>query len=195
MRVETAGLLSPTSLYKGMVSSGIHSQAASELYSHEKAHADADAERKGEFGFYVTGGWIVAYYLIKGERDPEQLMRIASAPGFSRMSQQDWKIYNTAWSDLLNQVKEKRVRNEENEDNQNNEEMGYDGLRNKLIDLLAGKLDGLAEKGQFPKLEDLLKYEFTDMVSKYGSWIYRAYNEAIIDIRNSHYSQEKRTLV
>src|SRR3989338_1207016 len=108
-------------------------------------------------------------------------MRIASAPGFSRMSQQDWKIYNTAWSDLLNQVKEKRVRNEENEDNQNNEEMGYDGLRNKLIDLLAGKLDGLAEKGQFPKLEDLLKYEFTDMVSKYGSWIYRAYNEAIID--------------
>jgi hypothetical protein len=216
VRVETAGLLSPTSLYKGMVSSGIHSQVATELYSHEKAHADADSERRGEFGFYVTGGWIVAYYLIKGERGPEQLMKIASAPGFSRMSQQDWKIYNTAWSDFLNQVKEKKIRNEENEDNQNNEEMGYDGLRNgnsrlhrsnhsspkygnleyselrdKLIDLLAAKLDGLAEKGQFPKLEDLLECEFTDMVFKYGSWIYRAYNEAITDIRNSHYSQER----
>lgn len=195
MRVETAGLLSPTSLYKGMVSSGIHSQTASELYAHEKAHADADTERRGEFGFYVTGGWIVAYYLIKGERDPEQLMQIASAPGFSRMSQQDWRVYNNAWRDLLNRVKERKSKDEENEDSQESGNAGYSDLRDRLIDLLAGKLDGLVETGEFPKLEDLLESEFTNMVFEYGQWIYRAYNEAISEIKDSHYSQDMGTLV
>lgn len=191
VRVETAGLLSPTSLYKGMVSSGIHSQVASELHTHEKAHADADSERKGEFGFYVTGSWIVAYYLVKGERTPEQLMAIASAPGFSRMSQQDWEIYNNAWKDLLSQVKEETIKDSEDGERQKGEIIQYKDLRNKLTDILSEKFDILSEEGHFPKLDELLGSDFTDMVFKYGKWIYEAYNEAISEMKVCYYSQEK----
>lgn len=165
-----------------MVNSGIHSQLASDLYAHEKAHANADQERKGEFGFYVTGGWIVAYYLIKGERTPEQLMEIASAPGFSRMSHQDWNVYKNAWKELLNQVPKKETPEDEvpKEDYSDKDE-----LKRILIEKLSKNLDESSERGDFPKLKDLLELEFTDLISEYGMLIYEAYRQAIDEVRNN----------
>lgn len=160
-----------------MADSGIHPQVASHLYSHEKAHADADEERSGEFGFYVTGGWIVAYYLIKGERTPDQLMKIASAPGFSQMSNQDWKIYNSAWRAWLIQVQEEKFQEESKPQN-------YGDLRNLLIDILARKLDEQGEGGKFPELDELLGYEFDELLNKYGPLIYKAYKDSIEYVGN-----------
>lgn len=176
-RVEIAGILTPQSLFKGMADSGIHPQVAGGLYSHEKAHADADEERRGEFGFYITGGWIVAYYLIKGERTPEQLMKIASAPGFSSMSSQDWKIYNSAWRQWLKQVHEKRFQ-------EKSKPQTYDDLRNLLIDKLAERLNALAKEGKFPELKDLLGYEFMELVYEYGPTLYQVYKEALGEIKH-----------
>ena len=88
-----------------MTEVGVPGVVASGLHQHEAAHANADEERRGYFGFRVTAGWIIAYYMIIGERTPQQMMEIASAPGFSDMSEQDWKIYNEAWVDHLRDLR------------------------------------------------------------------------------------------
>lgn len=41
-----------------------------------------------------------AFYRPIGERSLENMAEIASAPGFSEMSDQDWKVYNDAKSQI-----------------------------------------------------------------------------------------------
>lgn len=173
-RLEAQGIRSAGQLFKGLNDSGLPGRISSELYYHEKAHADADAERKGEFGFMVTSGWVVAYYVINGERTPEQLMKIASAPGFSNMSAKDWQIYNQAWKEFLRNKHEESFRLD----------LARDELREMLIEKLAAKLDELANEGRFPSLDKLLGYQFSDLVSEYGEVLYQAYKAAIDEVKH-----------
>ena len=181
-RISANGILTPDSLFKGMTDSGVNPQISSSLYSHEKAHADADQERRGEFGFIVSSGWIVAYYLIQGERTPEQLMEIASAPGMSRMSEQDWNIYNSAWRDLVKEVQEKKFEEE-------SKPQSYKNLRNLLIESISKKLDRMTDEGKFPKLEQILDYEFVDLLRDFGGVIHTAYQEAVEYVKGSKLNQ------
>ena len=172
-RLEAQGIKTATQLFKGLHDSGLSGRIASELYSHEKAHADADEESRGEFGYRITTGWVVAYYLVEGDRTPEQLLRIASAPGYSNMSSQDWNVYNKAWKEWLNKQHEEkfkkvRARNE---------------LREMLVKKLADKLDDLSIIDFFPSLEDLLGYDFKDLVFEHGQLVYEVYKQAISDVR------------
>jgi len=173
-RLEAQGIKSAGQLFKNLKDSGLSGQIASELYSHEKAHADADFESQGEFGYVISSGWVVAYYIIQGERNPKQLMEIASAPGFSNMSSKDWEVYNRAWRDWLNYLKEEEFKKIEQKDT----------LRETLVDKLGQKLEGLESGGRFPALQKLLGYEFKDLILEYGELLYQAYEEAISEVEN-----------
>lgn len=175
-RIGAENIRTSGSLYRGMVESGIPKSVAGHLHDHEKAHASADPEGHGEFGFFVTGGFIVAYYLIKGERTPEQLMEIASAPGFAEMSSKDWEIYKNAWRKWLKEAEEERREKVY-------EEEGIAGLKRKLIKTLSGNLDGYIKRDEFPTLPEILDSDFTELVKENGSLIRQAYEDAIEEVK------------
>ena len=173
-RLDAQGIRTATQLFKGLYDSGLPGKIASDLYSHEKAHADADEESRGEFGYQITTGWVVAYYLVEGDRTPEQLLKIASAPGFSSMSSQDWNVYNRAWRDWMNKVREEKYKKIE----------ARNELREMLIEKLAQRLDELSHVERFPRIENLLRYEFKDLIITHGQLLYEVYQEAINEVRN-----------
>lgn len=176
-RIGAENIRTSGSLYRGMVESGISKSVASHLHDHEKAHASADREGYGEFGFFVTGGFIVAYYLIKGERTPEQLMEIASAPGYAEMSNKDWEIYKNAWKRWLNEAEEeKREKVYEEKD-------GLTDLKRRLIKTLSEKLNGHIKKDELPALPEILDKDFSELAKENGSLIYQAFNEAIEEVK------------
>lgn len=178
--LEAQGIKSATELFKGLSKSGLSSKISSELYKHEKAHADADHEGKGEFGFILTSGWVIAYYLIQGEREPETLMEIASAPGFSNMSTKDWKVYNQAWKDWLRKLSEEKNKKSEDISIEN-----YTDLRELFAKLLSEKLDKYGDVNMLPRPDELLNYEFSDLWLKFGNLIYDAYQEVLNEIFRS----------
>lgn len=191
-RVESQGILTASGLYQGLASSGLRGDIASYLYSHEKAHADSDEVGRGEFGFIISSGWVVAYYLIRGERTPEQLMKIASAPGFSQMSDKDWQIYKDAWASFLRELKQEENRKKYEKESKE-EGLTSAGLREMLIGVLGQKIDKLAESREFPSLEELLDMEFDELIDKYGKTLYQAYKEAIFSVKDRFGLYEKET--
>lgn len=177
-RLEAQGIKTAHQLFKGLYDSGISPKIASHLHNHEKAHADADEERSGEFGFIATSGWIVAYYLVKGERTPEQRMKIASAPGFSEMSDQDWRIYNAAWGEYLKNLAEEDFKRKFDKTPGDKYE-----LTDFLVEIMTKKFDGLIKTGEFPELEEVLGYEFKDLIEKFGVMIYQIYRDSVEEVR------------
>ena len=177
-RLEAQGIKTAGQLFKDLYDSGLSGKISSELYYHEKAHADADVEGRGEFGFVMTSGWVIAYYIINGERDPQELMKIASAPGFSNMSSKDWEIYNRAWKDWLRQLAEEKYQRK-----MEDKPDAYSELRNYLTRLLAEKLDKYSEEGRFPKLENLLAYEYSELWQKFGNLLNQAYKEVSVEFK------------
>lgn len=171
-----------------MRDSGLSGKIASKLYYHEKAHADADDEGSGEFGFVITPGWVIAYYMIHGERSPEQMMKIASAPGFSQMSNKDWEIYNRAWREWRRKVTEidASLPQKSNPDS-------YNGLRDLLTSLIAEKLDSQYGDDALPPVENLLQYEFKDLISEFGPLVYRAYAEALSEFNKMLFGEENES--
>lgn len=195
---EVKGIITAEQLFGGLKESGLHPQIASGLYTHEKAHANADPERRGEFGFIVTPGWVVAYYLIHGERTPEQLMEIASAPGKSQMSDQDWRVYTAAWKDKLIELREngyqeqERAGQENMKENKDDKPFSLDNIKDELAGRLSGKLDDLGGKGEFPNLQEILDYEFSDLFKKHGAAIRKALEEVRREFEDEIYRQEGR---
>ncbi|KKQ97439.1 MAG: hypothetical protein UT24_C0008G0051 [Candidatus Woesebacteria bacterium GW2011_GWB1_39_12] len=177
-RLEAQGIKTAGALFKGLFDSGLSGKISSELYYHEKAHADADVEGCGEFGFAVTSGWVIAYYIINGERDPQELMKIASAPGFSNMSSKDWEVYNRAWKDWLRHVAEEKYQRK-----MEGKPEAYSELRSYLTKLLTEKLDKYSEEGRFPKLEELFEHEYSELWQKFGNLLYQAYKEVSVEFQ------------
>jgi hypothetical protein len=178
-RLEAQGIRTPAALYRGMSSYGIPTRVASALYSHEKAHADADEEGKGEFGFVVSSGWIIAYYMVRGERTPEQMMKIASAPGFLAMSGQDWKIYRRALAAWKAEQGSKKL----------NEKFGewknsLDGVKSMLLEKLVEKISVYEDNGEFPDVETLLSLDYNELVEKYGGLLKTVYRQAVNEVMN-----------
>jgi hypothetical protein len=173
-RLEAQGIKTADQLFKGLYDSGLSGKIASHLYIHEKAHADSDEEGRGEFGFAISSGWVVAYYLVEGERTPEQLMKIASAPGFSEMSSQDWDVYNVAWKDFMSKLNEEKYK-KMNAGTQ---------LQEMLVGRLSEKLDQLSLNGDFPNIESLLNWDFKDLIIEHGDLLYEAYEEAVTEMRS-----------
>lgn len=84
---------------------GVREQVIDYLLDHERRHYNADNERTGKekLGFVLGDGWIMAYYMVVDDKTPENLMSIASAPGYSEMSEGDWNVYSHAWRDFLSE--------------------------------------------------------------------------------------------
>lgn len=95
-------------------------EVVSHLVRHEGDHAMEDSEGYGVFGLLLITAVLKipeitydhirilerhieivagAFYLPIGERTPETMAKIAAAPGFSDMSDQDWNVYNRATSE------------------------------------------------------------------------------------------------
>lgn len=93
-------------LGEAMQEAGIRSEVIDHLLIHERKHFQADSERTGKekLGFIINDGWIMAYYMVVDDKSPENLMGIASAPGYREMSEMDWNVYKNAW---VNSIKEK----------------------------------------------------------------------------------------
>ena len=105
-------------------------------------------------------------------------MKIASAPGFSNMSSKDWEIYNRAWKDWLRQLAEEKYQRK-----MEDKPDAYSELRNYLTRLLAEKLDKYSEEGRFPKLENLLAYEYSELWQKFGNLLNQAYKEVSVEFK------------
>lgn len=179
VRVEAKSIQTPLGLYNGLTANGLEPKIASRLARHEKLHADADPERNGEFGFVLTSGYVVAYYLILGERTPEQLMKIASAP--SDMSEKDKKIYKDAWNDHIREIEEKRFK-----PIQAKEPDSYESLREVLINILADKLNQRVDEGEFLGLEEVLGIEFVELLDKFGPLLQKAFEESVDQVRDEY---------
>jgi hypothetical protein len=179
--------------------SGVPTEIVSQLVTHEYyGHAANDEVGKGEFGFRTGGGYIIAYYLIIGDRTPEQMMKIASGPGFGEMSGQDWNIYNQAWGEWLEeQQKEKfetlKKESEKKSDlpDQNNSESPYDP-RVRLVEKFAEKLNKLEKEGRFPSFDQIAKSDLKDLFDKYGIAIKWAYREALREIENDRLDDTRK---
>jgi len=178
-RLEAHGVKSAGALFKGLNDSGLSGKISSNLYYHEKAHADADDEGRGEFGFIISGGWVIAYYLVHGDRDPEQMMKIASAPGFSQMSNKDWDVYKRAWHAWKNKLTQEKF--DKKDDNHLD---SYKNLREYLVGLISEKLDHDISVGNLPELQKILGMEFEDLIGRFGQLIYQAYSEALSVLRD-----------
>ena len=57
-------------------------------------------------------------------------------------------------------------------------------LREMLIEKLAQRLDELSHVERFPRIENLLRYEFKDLIITHGQLLYEVYQEAINEVRN-----------
>ena len=96
------------------------SHVIDELVSHEGDHERKDNEGFGVFGLLLVSVIQQVYTLSQnhievfereieivagafyrpiGDRSPEAMVSIASGPGFSEMSDQDWNVYNSAKAD------------------------------------------------------------------------------------------------
>lgn len=179
-RLAANGIRTPAQLFRGMSSYGFPTHVASSLYSHEKAHADADEERRGEFGFKISSGWVMAYYLVHGERTPEQRMKIAAAPGFLAMSKQDWKIYRHA---LLDWKKEEKNKLLDKNIGEWKESVG--GIRRKLVGKLVEKFGEYEKSGEFPGIDTLLNLDYEELIRKYGGVLNKVYSQAISEVMNN----------
>jgi hypothetical protein len=120
---------------------------------------------------------VIAYYLIHGVRDPEQMIKIASAPGFANMSQKDWEVYNRAWAIWLRDLAEERYKNDESELPDD-----YSDLRRYFVQELGKRLDEYAAEGNFPILENLVGQSFEELIRQFGPLIYYAYKEALVQV-------------
>jgi len=196
--VERSGIKSPGQLHLEIAQSGVSPDIASQLVTHEfYGHATNDEVGKGEFGFRIGGGYIVAYYLIIGDRTPEQMMKIAAGPGFGEMSDQDWRIYNQAWGEWLEeQQKEKfetlKKESEKHSDltDQNSPESPYDP-RLRLVEKFAEKLNKLEKEGRFPSFDQIAKTDLKDLFDKYGIAIKWAYSEALKELDKDRIDDSK----
>lgn len=116
-RVESHGILSIDKLQKGLLEGRVTPSLASDFSGHEGAHAREDELGYGEFGFVIEWdngrGYIMAYYRPIGERTPEQMMRIASAPGFTEMSEWDLFLYKIYEAQFFKDEKYKNYEEEE----------------------------------------------------------------------------------
>jgi len=116
-RYEAHGLASTQELASRMSESWISSSVVNHFVIHEGAHSAEDEIGYGEFGFVVlwnNEGWgsIMAYYRPLGERSAEQMAKIAKAPGFSEMSEQDLHIYNLYQAIYLKEEQDKKIEKE-----------------------------------------------------------------------------------
>ena len=180
--VERKGIKSAGELHKQMVEVNIPTNIASHLVKHEYyGHAVNDEVGKGEFGFRVGAGWIVAYYLILGDRTPEQLMKIAEGPGRGEMSDQDWRIYNNAFGEWLREQQKDGFEklSEECEGSSNSEENENEFSKLELVRKFAGKLEELERDGRFPGRDELIYINFRALVENHWIALRWAYSEAL----------------
>lgn len=193
--------ISPKDLQKTGVEHGVPAEAMRHLFDHEYyGHYMNDAKRQGEFGLIITSGWVVAYYMIIGEREPEELMDIAAGPGMGKMSRQDWSIYNKAWGDLLQKLQEEEFELKEKGPVKEGEldDVGVDpdDLKIRVIDAIKEKLDLYAQEGNFPRLSDLYNTNLSDFFREHGKLIGHAFDEAIAEVmRDSMFPDGDETTV
>ena len=121
------------------------SHVIDELVSHEGDH-----ERKDNEGFCVFGLLLVsviqhvctvsqnhievfereieivagAFYRPIGKRTPETMAAIASGPGFSEMSDQDWSVYHQTQAQKTHEPRDKADEKAEREDQQERQKFG-----------------------------------------------------------------------
>lgn len=184
---------------------GIRPEVARTTWDHELDHFFADPKkgRGGEFGYVIelkiTGRLMfasfIAYYRPWGERDPEDLMSIAKAPGFSEMSSQDEYVYNYAWRSWKAKMHEEKQKADElpgekkgkvhpliaiPKRGDEDEEEYWDKV--KLVKMFAEKLNKLEVEGKIPGIESLLSRDFSEI--KKSSWneVKRAYDEAVVQL-------------
>lgn len=186
--IEAGGIHSLGQLFQGLseglqtngLSKNTAATLASEFADHEGKHVFADSMKNGELGFVITPGWIVAYYLIHGERTPLERMQIASAPGFSEMSQQDWNIYNSAYREWLIEVKEERY------SNSRVEETSYSEVKSQMVSIMTQKMNEFSRDGNFPSLENVVDQSIQEIFEKYGALIYHAFQHALITVGRAY---------
>ena len=108
-------------------------EVVSHLVRHEGDHAREDTEGYGVFGLLLVTAVLAtpeivndhikvmerhleivvgAFYRPIGDRTPETMVNIASAPGYADMSGQDWNVYNHARSEdsQVKQAEDERLR-------------------------------------------------------------------------------------
>ena len=173
-------------------------QAVQETINHEKNHARSDPQKStkgGEFGYsavlvklpngLVMASW-VAWYQPWGEREPEDMMEIAKAPGESKMSEQDKFIFNQAWHEWMARLSEKQE--EVDEENpvsilevipsyEDENEDDYKA-RAEIIIKFGQKLAEMSEKGELPPMDELIGKDFAEIYEKYKDDFDRSYEIA-----------------
>ncbi len=173
-------------------------EEVAETINHEKNHAFSDPEKStkgGEFGYsavliklpngLVMASW-VAWYQPWGEREPEDMMEIAKAPGRSKMSDQDISIFNQAWNEWMVRLSEKQE--EEGEENpisilevipgtEDENEDDYK-IRAEIIIKFGQKLAEMSQKGELPPMDELIEKDFAEIYVKHKEEFDKAYDQA-----------------
>ena len=181
-------------------------QAVQETINHEKNHARSDPEKStkgGEFGYsavlvklpngLVMASW-VAWYQPWGEREPEDMMEIAKAPGESKMSDQDKFVYNQAWHEWMARLSEKQESvDEENPisilevipSHEDENEDDYKA-RAEIIIKFGQKLTEMSEKGELPPIVELIGKDFAEIYVKHKEEFDKAYDQAGKEFEEEH---------
>ena len=203
--IENKGVASASTamrFYGEMRRIGISSGEAGRIWRHERAHFNADPKKTGEFGYKavveMSNEMIVtsylAYYKPTGGRTWEDMMSIASAPGFD-MSIGDRNIYNASWRSWVGSMNYERHRfsNKPGDEKgkipqliaipkRSDEDDEQYKDRSEIVKKFAEKLKKFEEQGRIPKLTGILSKDFSEI--EQGSWavIKRAYEEALIQV-------------
>lgn len=173
-------------------------EAVRQTVDHEKNHSLADPElatKGGEFGYtavlvklpngLVMASW-VAWYQPWGDREPEDMMQIAEAPGRTQMSDQDILIYEQSRKEWIERLKEKQnTVSEENslaildiipgKENENEDEYKK---RAEITIKFGQKLEEMTQDGKLPPMDELIDEEFSVIYEKYKDLFNEAYSRA-----------------
>ena len=192
-------------IHFAMRDEGVRPEIADHLIWHERKHFSQDSERTGneKIGFILGDGWIMAYYLVCDDRTPETMMAIASAPGYSEMSEADWNIYNSAWRQFLDE-ESIESRSEASKDNVeaidpdqvlpefihkeklDNYHLLHPEITNREIIVEFGRrIDELIASGKIPNFQETSRLSLKEYLSEYGDILKQAFDDSIAEMKIS----------
>jgi len=176
---------------------------------HEISHWFLDDQREtqgGEFGIDAvlefTDGVIIAsyiaYYLPSGDRTPEELMKMASAPGFTEMSDQDRNVYDRAYRQWVDLMREERLKSELGDESPKKDELTTpfvnslivvprkDGeedddyvKRVQMVQDLGRIIDNLSSRGEISPCSEILRGSIFDFIKNDWDKIASSYEEIL----------------
>jgi hypothetical protein len=144
----------------------------------------------------------VAWYQPWGEREPEDMMQIAEAPGRMQMSDQDIFVYEQAKKEWFFRLREKQ-NNVGEEDpipileiipgHEDESEDEYK-KRAEIVIKFGQKLEQMSEDGELPPIDRLIDEEFLLIYEKYRCLFEEAYRRAEHEFAQEQDGQEKEDL-